>query len=176
MVALGPTRLISLRNSLICRSATEVLASRTSANAVASSMGSGLTRNRSDTGRANAIISAPTTKRSKNPNRRRVMGYPAWTGRNYAKFSDRSGEGIPRRRVRPCVEAPSFRLSFQCFGSADDFEDLVGDGRLPRLVVRQSEFAEELRGVVGGLVHCGHPRSVFRRIRIENGFVELYFE
>src|SRR5215472_3283214 len=46
-------------------------------------------------------------------------------------------------------------LSVECFGTADDFGELLRDLALPRPVIRPLEDVEHLTGVIGRVLHRG---------------------
>jgi hypothetical protein len=60
--------------------------------------------------------------------------------------------------------------------STHDLQNLVGDGRLTRLVVGELQLLKHLCGVVCGLVHGGHTRTVLRSQTVQHTFVKLGFQ
>ena len=54
-----------------------------------------------------------------------------------------------------------------------DFQELLGNGRLPDFVENQDEVRDELVRVPGRVVHGHHPGGLFGRLRFEEGVMDL---
>ena len=63
------------------------------------------------------------------------------------------------------------RLAFECFSTADDLDEFVGDGRLAGVVVLEFEIAEDFRGVVSSFGHGNHAGTMFGSDGVAKGFV-----
>src|SRR5690606_39032573 len=57
-----------------------------------------------------------------------------------------------------------------------DFRDLLGDRSPPRLVVDQLQITDQFTGVVGGVLHRNHPRSLFSCVVLDHRLVHLRFD
>lgn len=51
-------------------------------------------------------------------------------------------------------------LPVQCLRTADDLDNLVGDGSLACFIVAEAQFFEKLGGIVRSLLHGVHARPV----------------
>ena len=67
-------------------------------------------------------------------------------------------------------------LTLQSLSATHDLQDLVGDRRLPGLVVGQLQFLEQAVGVVGGLVHGRHAGAVLGGMAVQQGLVQLHLQ
>ena len=52
-------------------------------------------------------------------------------------------------------------------GGRGNLQQLVGDARLPKFVVLQSEILDHRMGVVRGAFHRHHPSTVLTRLRLQ---------
>src|SRR5579884_4433041 len=67
-------------------------------------------------------------------------------------------------------------LTCECFGAADDLQDLLGDRGLSRFVHLDRVLIDQLLGVVGGVVHRDELRRVERGVRLEHRRVQRELE
>ena len=65
---------------------------------------------------------------------------------------------------------------FQCLGPAHNIHHFLGDGGLPRLVVVERQFLDQLGGIPAGAIHRCHARAVFCGRRFEQNAVGLRVE
>src|SRR5690606_28655939 len=58
-------------------------------------------------------------------------------------------------------------------GSANNLQNLFGDGSLTSSIVSQSQLFQKLAGIFRSLVHSSHPGSVLSCIRVKKSFKKL---
>src|SRR5687768_16788139 len=78
--------------------------------------------------------------------------------------------------IPACPLFTAWSLTLEGFCAADDVEQLLGDRRLPRLVVREREVRDQRVRVVRRVVHGLHARGVLARERLEQQAVEEHLD